>query len=503
MDILQESLIDPISAFLWNYVLVYLLIGAGIYFTIRTRFVQFRLFGRMLTLITESRAGAEGGISSFQAFSVGLASRVGTGNIAGVAIALTLGGPGAVFWMWMVALLGMATAFVESALAQVYKIPWEDKSFRGGPAYYIQRGLGSRTWGSIFALLLIFAFGIAFNMVQANTISDVINDRVTEGWVALILMVLVAPVLFGGIRRVATVAEKIFPPAAAIYVLMAVVVIALNITEIPGVIADIVGAAFGLGEAAAGIAGGIAAAMLNGVKRGLFSNEAGMGSAPNAAATATTTHPAKQGLIQSLGVFVDTILVCSATAFIILLAGPSVYDPGTTTDAQGASLTQAALTEHFGSWSAWVLAVIVTVLAFSSILGNYSYSEGNLEFLGIGNRGLTVFRFLVLLSVGIGSMLALEPVWALADVGMGLMAVVNLVAILLLFPMALGVLKDFEAQWGVRHDADFAPQGNEFLPKAVESDAWPPPWHQGEESVPAGGSDPVGGSGESPGTTQT
>ncbi|MDZ4234403.1 MAG: amino acid carrier protein, partial [Dietzia sp.] len=309
MEFIQEQLIDPVSDVLYSYVLVYLLVAVGIYFTIRTRFIQFRYFGRMLRQLTHSRTHGDG-ISSFQAFCIGLASRVGTGNIAGVAIALTVGGPGSIFWMWVVAAIGMATALIEATLGQIFKVRADDGSFRGGPAFYIQRGLGSRAGGVVFAVLLIFTFGIAFNMVQANAISAVLDASyaIETGWTTVALIVLAAPVLFGGVRRVARVAELVLPLMAVTYVLLALVIVAIHIDYLPEVLGQIIGGAFGLTELAGGFAGGIAAALLNGVKRGLFSNEAGMGSAPNVAATATVSHPVKQGLIQSLGVFVDTMI---------------------------------------------------------------------------------------------------------------------------------------------------------------------------------------------------
>ncbi len=310
MEFIQENLIAPVSDVLYSYILVYLLVAVGIYFTIRTRFIQVRYVKRMINQLTHSRTHGEG-ISSFQAFCIGLASRVGTGNIAGVAIALTLGGPGAIFWMWVVAAIGMATAFIEATLGQIFKVRADDGSFRGGPAFYIQRGLGSRLGGIVFAVLLVFTFGIAFNMVQANAISSVLNASyaVETGWTTVGLIVLAAPVLFGGVKRVARVAEIVLPLMAVAYAVLAMVIVAININYLPEVLTEIIGGAFGLTELAGGFTGGIAAALLNGVKRGLFSNEAGMGSAPNVAATATVSHPVKQGLIQSLGVFVVTIFI--------------------------------------------------------------------------------------------------------------------------------------------------------------------------------------------------
>jgi len=472
MDFIQQNLIDPVSNVLWSYVLIYVLLGVGLYFGIRTRFVQVRLFGRMLRQVASSRTGSEGGISSFQAFCVGLASRVGTGNIAGVAIALTLGGPGAIFWMWIVALVGMATALIEATLAQIFKIPAEDGTFRGGPAFYIERGLGSRRGGIVFAVLLIFTFGVAFNMVQANTISDVLasGHGVGEGWSAALLMLLTAAVVFGGVRRIARVAEWILPPMALGYVLLAAVIIALNLSQVGSVFGQIFSAAFGVGEAAAGITGGLAAALLNGAKRGLFSNEAGMGSAPNAAATATTSHPVKQGLVQSLGVFVDTIIVCSATAFIILFTGSDVYRPGETTE--GASLTQAAVADQLGSGTTWIMSVLIFVFAFSSVLGNYSYAEVNMAFLRARPSVLMAFRALVVGVVGFGAVLELATVWALADVAMGFMALVNLVALVLLGRWALGALRDFERQVRAGRDPVFRSVGNPDMPHDLHDSVW-------------------------------
>jgi alanine or glycine:cation symporter, AGCS family len=469
MDFIQANYIDPVSHFLYTYILIYVLLAVGVYYTIRTRFVQFRLFRRMIQVMVGSAdSGDAGGISSFQAFCVGLASRVGTGNIAGVAIALTLGGPGAIFWMWLVALVGMATGFTEATLAQLFKVRSPDGSFRGGPAYYIERGLRSRQGGVLFAVLLIFTFGIAFNMVQANTIGDVLKSAhtVSERWTAVVLMVIAAPVLFGGVRRVAKLSGYVLPVMALGYILIALIVIFMHLGQLPHTFNVIVQSAFGVGPAAAGLAGGMSAALLNGVKRGLFSNEAGMGSAPNAAATATTDHPAKQGLIQSLGVFVDTILVSTATALIILFSG--VYTPGVTQESAGASLTQAALTKDFGTAGTWLMTVLVCVFAFSSVMGNYSYAEVNLDYLGASRTVINGFRLVVLASVGGGTLLALKAVWAFADISMGLMALVNLTALVLLSRWALGTLADYDAG-----PAPFRLTGNRRLPAGLTSDSWP------------------------------
>jgi AGCS family alanine or glycine:cation symporter len=472
MDFIQANLIDPVSKILYTYILVYMLVAAGLYFTIRTSAVQFRYFPRMLRQLRSSRTG-DGGITSFQAFCVGLASRVGTGNIAGVAIALTVGGPGAIFWMWVVALIGMATALVEATLGQIFKVRAEDGTFRGGPAFYIQRGLGSRPGGVLFAVLLVFTFGFAFNMVQANAIADVLNaaHAVEVHYTTIGLVLLAAPILFGGVRRVAKVAEVVLPLMALAYVTLAFVIVALNITNLPHVLSQIIGGAFGFEQMAGGFTGGIAAAMLNGVKRGLFSNEAGMGSAPNVAATATVSHPIKQGLIQSLGVFVDTIIICSATAFIILVSGPQIYDPAAPGKMAGASLTASAVAAGLGSWTTWLMTILVFVFAFSSVLGNYVYAEINLFFLGVRERGITVFRVLVLVAVAIGGVAKLATVWDLADVSMGLMAIVNLVAIVLLGKWAFAALRDYSRQVAEGRDPVFiADQAG--LPRELDGDIW-------------------------------
>lgn len=466
-----------ISDFLYTYVLVGLLMAAGVYFTIRTRAVQFRLFGNMISTIMKSRTVEGEGISSFQAFAVGIASRVGTGNIVGVAIALTVGGPGAIFWMWVVALLGMATAFVESTLAQMFKVRGSDGSFRGGPAYYIHKGLGSRTWGVVFAVLLVFTFGFAFNMVQANTIANVFGSAFSlPTWgTALVLVGLCAPIILGGIRPVARATEIIAPLMALVYVLTAVVIILLNLTEIPTVFAMIFEDAFGFWSAAGGLTGGMSAALMNGVKRGLFSNEAGMGSAPNAAATATISHPAQQGLIQSLGVFVDTIVVCSATAFICIVGG--VFQAGVTDSNAAATLTQDSIVNQLGGWATIPVALIVFVFAYSSILGNFTYAEVNMDFIqGIGKSNM-VLRVLVVVAVAAGSMWAFTTVWALADIAMGGMALVNLVAIFIMGGWAFSALRDYEGQCadvksGKAKDYMFSGVSNPDLPRDIPDSVW-------------------------------
>ncbi len=443
---------DSIVGFLndnLTWALIFVLLVAGLYFTIATRGVQFRLFGAMWKAIFSSRAHTEG-ISSFQAFAMSLASRVGTGNIVGVAIALTLGGPGAIFWMWVMAILGMATAFGEATLAQLYKVPHSDGTFRGGPAYYMARGLKSRGWGVLFAVSLIFTFGFSFQMVQANTISGVFQGTwgIEPLWTAIGLAVITAAIVFGGIKSVAKVTEYMAPLMALAYVLLALAVLVIRAPEVPGAIGEIFAGAFGLNPALAGTAGGVIAAMLNGVKRGMFSNEAGMGSAPNAAATATTSHPVHQGLVQAAGVFVDTIIVCTATAVMIILSTPDIYTPGVTQRSTAATLTQTALASELGGWVAPVMAILIFVFAYSSVLGNYSYAEVNQDFIGGGRTGNLAIRALVVIATFWGAIQTLDFVWSLADVAMSVMAIINIAAMFLLGKKILGVLADFEAQKG-------------------------------------------------------
>lgn len=472
MDALAQQFLGSLGRFLYTYVLLALLIGAGIYFTVRTRFIQVRYFPRMIRQLRRS-CGAGEEVSSFQAFCVGLASRVGTGNIAGVAVALTLGGAGAVFWMWVTAALGMATALIEATLAQIFKVRTADGGFRGGPAFYIRRGLGSRAGGVVFAVLLVFTSGVAFNMVQANAVSDVLRSShaVGPGWTAIGLVTLTAPVLFGGVRRVARVAGVLLPAVALVYVALAGAIVLANITSLPAVIEQIVGGAFGIRQLAGGFGGGLAAAMLNGVKRGLFANEAGMGSAPNVAATAAVSHPVQQGLIQSLGVFVDTMVVCTATAFIVLVAGPDVYDPGQAGAVAGASLTQAAVAAGLGPWSTVVMTAVVFVFAFSSVISGYVCAEANLVFLGGGQRVIHALRAWTLIAVACGAMAKLGLVWELADIGMALMAIVNLVAICLLGRWALAALGDYHRQSVLGLDPVFV-AADAGLPGTLRGDVW-------------------------------
>ena len=438
---LLNNLVGITNEFLWSKVLIIMLIVLGIYFTFRTNFVQFRFFGEMFRLLGDGAKGEkkEGAVSSFQAFCISTASRVGTGNIAGIAMAVVAGGPGSVFWMWLIALIGSASSFVESTLAQIFKIK-DGEGFRGGPAYYMEQGLKNRTMGIVFSILITICFGFIFNAVQSNTITAAFNnafgmDRLVLG---LILATLTGIIIFGGVHRVAKVSEVIVPIFAVLYILVSLFVVVINIGEIPGIIKTIFESAFGLREMAVGSMSGM---ILVGIKRGLFSNEAGMGSAPNAAATADVTHPVKQGLIQTLGVFTDTIVICSCTAFMILL-----YSDYATAGLEGIELTQAALSSQIGPIGNIFIAVCILLFAFSSIVGNYYYGESNIGFMSNNKTILNVFRAMVVGMVLFGSVAKVQLVWDLADVFMGLMAIINLIAIALLGKYAFVVLKDYTDQ---------------------------------------------------------
>ncbi len=432
-------LTGPANNFIWTYVLIGALLILGLYFTIRTKFVQVRLFGEMFRLIVEKKDHHSDGVSPFQAFTISAASRVGTGNVAGVALAIGIGGPGAVFWMWLIALIGMATAFIESTLAQVYKVK-DGSAFRGGPAYYMEKALGWRKLGIIFAILLTLAFGFIFNAVQANTISQSFHSvfNIPTWTVGIGLVLLTAIIIFGGVHRIVQVTQFIVPIMATFYIGIALFIVVINITEVPNMFKLIVTHAFGIEQMAGG---GIGAALMQGVRRGLFSNEAGMGSVPNAAATASVSHPAKQGLVQSLGVFFDTIVVCSATAFIILLSGLYV-DAGD----DGILLTQAAMEMQVGTWAPYFVAIAIMFFAFSSVIGNYYYGETNIEFINAHKSWMTLYRLAVLGMVMFGALAKVALVWDLADLFMGLMAIINLFVIAILGKIAFRVLDDFTEQ---------------------------------------------------------
>lgn len=473
---LFTSFVDRGNGLLWNNVLIYLLIGAGLYFTVMTRAVQLRYFTHMFKLLRTSRDASEG-ISSFQALSTSLAARVGTGNLAGVAVAMFYGGPGAIFWMWVTAMVGMATSFIESSLAQVYKTDHGDNTFRGGPARYIERGMGLRWLAVLFSICLIIAFGLAFNSVQANSIALAMEQAfdVPTWAVGVALMVVVAPIIFGGLKSVAKVAELVVPLMALLYLILALTVVALNISDFPEALMTIFRHAFGIEQAAGGAMGyAISQAIINGIQRGLFSNEAGMGSAPNAAATASTkpNHPAAQGFIQMLGVFLDTLVICTATAAIIIMAGPELM---TDNEANGIQLTQLALATHVGDWGSIFVAVAILLFAFTSVIANYSYGESNIEYLAGRRAPLAVllYRFAVLAMVMVGSVASLGAIWNFADLSMGMMAIINLVAILSLSPIAFALLNDYDRQLKAGKEPTFDPSQFPKLANKVDPKAWP------------------------------
>ncbi len=426
--------------FLWAYILIGALIVCGLYFTVRTRFVQFSMLGEMVRLLADPAGRKHRRISSFQAFAVSVATRVGTGNLAGVATAIAIGGPGAVFWMWLIAIIGGATAFVESTLAQLYKRR-DGESFVGGPAYYILHGMHCRWLAVTFAVLMILTFGLSYNSIQSNTICSAMNhafgfDNLTVG---VILAAVGTFIAFGGIRRIAHVSSVLVPVMAVGYFILALVVVAMNYDKIPDVFELIVESAFGLEQFAGGSLG---MTMMVGIKRGLFSNEAGEGSAPNVAATAHVSHPVKQGLVQALGVYTDTLLVCSCTAFIILISG--LYnDPS----LNGIALTQSALNSEIGSTGTIFVAIAIFLFAFSSIIGNYYYGEANIRFLTDKRWAITVFRVLSgTVMVIFGAVSSLELVWSLGDVCMALLTACNLVGIAHLGKYVFRLLDDYRRQ---------------------------------------------------------
>jgi alanine or glycine:cation symporter, AGCS family len=425
------------------YSLVLLLLGAGCFFTLRFGCLQLRALPHSLSML--KRQANREGVTPFQAFSIGLAARVGTGTIVGIAIALTVGGPGAIFWMWVTGFIGMSSAFVEATLAQIFKVPYGKNSFRGGPAYYIRAGLNSRFLSIAFALSLILTYGFAFNAVQAHSVSDAFSHMF--GWdraaIGIALVLLTAPVLFGGLRRVGYVSSVIVPIMALGYLALACYVVWQNLSVVPDIFKLIITNAFGFKQAAGGVAGyALSQVVMTGVRRGLFANEAGMGSAPNAAAAATTRHPATQGLLQMLGVAIDTFVICTATALMILVSGE--YTIGTS--IEGAALTQRALASAVGHWGNLFMTLAIFLFGWSTIIGNYAYAESNFEFLSRKPFTLQLFRVTVLGIVMIGSVESLEHVWAMADVSMAIMAIINLGAIIALSKYALVVWQDYQRQ---------------------------------------------------------
>lgn len=445
-----NTLVGQFGDTFWLFLLIPVLVALSIYFTVRLGAVQIRMIPEMARQLRSKPEIAPDGkkaISSFQAFSISAAARVGTGNVVGVAGAIAVGGPGAVLWMWVMAVLVGAASFVESTLGQLYKVH-DRTGYRGGPAYYMQYGLRSRWMGVLFAILITITFGFVFNAVQSNTISGAISSsaEVATGAglpfavkpvVGVLLVGVTALVVFGGVRRIAHVSQALVPFMALLYIILGLVVVVLNADQIPAVLSQIVAAAFGV-EQFAGAA--IGTVMVEGVRRGMFSNEAGLGSAPNAGATASVTHPVKQGLVQTLGVYFDTLIICSVTAFLILVSNPTFGAE------RGPAMTQEALQASLGTWSLHSLTVILLLLAFSSILGNYYYGEANVRFMS-ENRGLMMgFKVIFLVATFLGAIGKVEVIWTLVDSTMGFMALVNLIALALLTGVVSRVLKDYVSQ---------------------------------------------------------
>ncbi len=467
----MQNFIDTVNNVVWVYLLIPLLLGGGLYFTIRSRFIQFRLVGDILAVMRRSFHTERGGISSFGAFATGLAARVGTGNIAGVALAVAVGGPGAVFWMWLIALLGMSTSFVENTLAQLYKVREAGGLFHGGPAYYMARGLGAHWMGALFAVFLICCFPFVFNAVQANSMTDALHTafEVNRYVAGAVIVVVAALVIFGGIKRIARFAQAVVPSMAIAYLAVALFVVLRNLPELPGILALIVRSAMGLEQAAAGGLGfAVSRAIMEGVRRGLFSNEAGLGSSPNAAATAEVKHPAAQGFVQMLGVFTDTIIICTSTAAIVLLSG--LYQTGG--ELAGVPLTQASLAKQVGSWGSPFVAIILQFFAFTSIVANYYFGETSLLFLAGTRKVLAPFRLIVLGCVMFGAVAELQLVWSLADLSMGLMALLNIVAILLLSPVAFTVIRDYTDQLKGGGVPVFDREKFPRISKGIDPDVW-------------------------------
>ncbi|MBD7958180.1 alanine:cation symporter family protein [Microbacterium sp. Sa4CUA7] len=469
MDALNEAVLAGGDT-LWTWLVLPVLAVLGVYFTVRSGVVQFRLIPEMFRVLTNRTPRDENGepqsVSAFQAFTLSAASRVGVGNIAGVGTAIAIGGPGAVFWMWAMAFIGGASSFVESSLGQLFKVR-DATGFRGGPAYYMQYGLKARWMGILFAIILIVCFPFAFSSLQANTIAATVSASFggEVAWIPWVvggaLAGLTALVVFGGLRRIAHVTQAVVPAMALGYLLLGLVIVGMNIERLPEVFLSIFTQAFGFNEVVGATLGVI---IMTGVKRGMFSNEAGLGSVPNASATAAVTHPVKQGLVQTLGVYFDTFLVCSITAFIILVATPDLAGA-----ERGIGLTQDAIVGTLGPWSNVLLSIIIFLLAFSSILGNYYYGESNIEFISPARRFLQTYRVLVVVVVFVGSIASADLIWNTADGIMGLMALVNLVAIGLLSGLVFRLLGDYTRQRRAGRDPVFT---RALMPEVTGISCW-------------------------------
>lgn len=442
-----NNLLASLNDFLYSYILIFLLVAAGIYFTIRTKFVQFRLIGDAIKALKEKAEKNDNGksVSSFQALMISTASRVGTGNIAGIATAIVAGGPGAVFWMWVMAIVGGASAFIESTLAQVYKVK-DGKEFRGGPSYYIERALGKRWLGVLFSILLIACFAYGFNGLQTYNMSSALeyyipnySDTILPAVVGLLIATATAFVIFGGVHRIGFISSVIVPIMAGIYILMGIFITLTNLNHVPEMFSLIFDGAFDFRAIFGGFAG---STVLIGIKRGLFSNEAGMGSAPNASATATVSHPVKQGMVQVLSVFIDTLMICTTTAFILLLSGVT----GVPEKLDGIPYVQAAISANVGSLGIHFITFSIFAFAFTSLIGNYYYAESNILFIKNNRVLLNGFRITCLIAIFLGAQADFSTVWNLADVLMGFMAIENILVIFLLGGIAFKVLDDYTKQ---------------------------------------------------------
>lgn len=440
------QIINTLSDLLYSYILIVLLLGTGIYFTFKTRFVQFRMLGESIRVVMEPK-NDENGLSSFQALMVSTASRVGTGNIAGISTAICLGGAGAVFWMWVTALLGSASAFIESTLAQIYKRKAQDGTCYGGPAYYIQAVLKKRWLGALFAVFLIMTYMVGFNLVASFNITDsfrtysFFNESTTPMVVGGILAVIFCLCVFGGSTQISKITGILVPFMGIFYLAVALFIVVTHFNLIPQMFADIFSNAFDLKAIFGGFTG---SCIMQGIKRGLFSNEAGVGSAPNAAASASVSHPAKQGLVQMLSVFIDTILICSATAFMLLCSGVAPSD-----ELKGMPWVQTAAAESLGSFGTVFITVALFLFAFTTLIGNYFYAEMGLGYLcdkKPGKKLLTVFRLFAAVVVFGGSLMEFSVAWSTADVIMGFLALINLPVIILLGGPAVHCLQDYIKQ---------------------------------------------------------
>lgn len=466
----MQQFIASINGILWDSVLVYLLVAVGVWFTLRLKFMQIFHFGHMFSLMKGSNREDKSGISSFQALMTSLAARVGTGNLAGVAVAITMGGPGAIFWMWVIALLGMATAFAESTLGQVYKVKDNNGEFRGGPAYYIQQGLNKKWLAVAFSVCLLFGYGFVFSSVQSNTIADALNHAygIEPIFIGIALALSAGYIVLGGIRSIAHFSQIAVPVMGLLYIFLALTIMILNVSQVPDVLWLIVSSAFGLQEAAGGVLGSV---IINGIKRGLYSNEAGSGSVPHAAACASPhpNHPAAQGYIQMLGVFIDTMVICSASAFIILLADIEYGQ-----QVEGIRLIQQAVTFHIGEFGSDFIAIAIILFSFTSIVANYAYGENNLHLFKLDTKkGRYSFTAGYLLMIVWGSAASIPMVWSLADLALGLMTVINVSVLIMMSPTIINVAKNYHQSRKANIEPSFSAKDKTlYQGKLEQEDIW-------------------------------